>query len=148
MLRHADILLVEDSPADIDLARSALESIRFTGSLHVATHGEEAMAFLRHEGEHREAPRPDLVLLDLNVPRLDGRGVLQGIRSDPALETIPVIVMSSSDTPHDVGELYALHSNCYVCKPVDLDDFFRLIESIVSFWFDTARLPSSWSRDT
>ena len=139
--RHGEILLVEDSPADVDLARSALESIRFSGSLHVATHGEAAMSFLRREGEYRAAPRPDLVLLDLNVPRLDGRGVLRAIRGDPALAPLPVIVMSSSDTVHDVGQMYALHANCYVCKPVDLDDFFRLVESIVSFWFGTAQLP-------
>lgn len=139
---NPDILLVEDSPADVELARCALDSVDFAGSLHVATNGEEAMAFLRREGEHREAPRPDLVLLDINVPRVDGRSVLGGIRSDPELETIPVIVMSSSDTLEDVHQMYALHANAYVCKPVDLDDFFTRMAAIVGFWFETATLPS------
>jgi len=139
--QRVDILLVEDSPADVDLARAALKAAGFSGSLHVATNGDEAMAFVHREGEHRDAPRPDLVLLDINVPRLDGRGVLRAIRADSDLETIPVIAMSSSDTLKDVSELYALHANAYVCKPVDLNDFFQAIESIVNFWFGHAKLP-------
>lgn len=137
-----DLLLVEDSPADVELTRSALEDMSFDGTLHVTKDGEDALAFLRREGPHRRAPRPALVLLDLNLPRLDGAGVLREIRRDPELAHLPVVVMSSSDTPQDVNRGYLLGSNSYVCKPVDLDEYFETVKAIVDFWLRAAKLPS------
>ncbi len=139
--RNAHILLVEDNRADVELMRAALEDAGFSGELHVVSNGEEALAFLRREREHRAAPRPSVVLLDLNLPRLGGLGVLAELRKDDDLATIAVIVMSSSDAPRDVLESYANHANCYLCKPADLDEFFEVIGATVKFWFEVAKIP-------
>jgi CheY-like chemotaxis protein len=139
--QHADILVVEDNPSDVDLMRAALDAAGCSAKLHVATDGEDALAFLRREGEHRTAPHPALVLLDLNLPRLDGRAVLRKKGEDSEIATIPVILMSSSDMPGDIRDAYALGANCYVCKSVDLDEFFETVASIMSFWLGTATLP-------
>lgn len=139
--RATDWLLVEDSPADAELMRTVLQATEFEGTLHVASDGEDALDFLRGHGPRAGAPRPSLVLLDLNLPLLDGPGVLAEIRGDEQLAAIPVVVMSSSDARGDVERGYALGSNAYICKPVDLDDYYRMVHAIVEFWFANAKLP-------
>ena len=136
-----DILLVEDNPADVELTREALADSKLLSRLHVVRDGVEALAFLHREGDHRAAPRPDLVLLDLNLPRKDGRAVLTEIKGDPILRSIPVVVLTSSRAEQDVAKAYELNANCYVTKPVDLEQFLTIIRSIEQFWFTVARLP-------
>jgi CheY-like chemotaxis protein len=136
------ILLVEDNPGDIDLTRLALRDAKVHVRLHVATDGVEAIDFLRRRGTHAGAPRPDLVLLDLNLPRKDGREVLAEIKGDPELRTIPVVVLSSSEAERDILRSYELHANCYVTKPVDLDRLIEIVNSIEEFWMTIVRLPS------
>ena len=138
-----DILLVEDSPSDQLLAREALADAAVPNRLHIVSDGIEAMAFLRRQGRHHAAPRPDLILLDLNLPRKDGREVLSEIKSNEELQRIPVVVLTTSESEQDVKRAYALHANCYVSKPVDFEAFKRVIRSIEEFWFRTVRLPSS-----
>jgi chemotaxis family two-component system response regulator Rcp1 len=143
-----DILLVEDSPSDQLLAREALAEAAVANRLHIVSDGIEAMAFLRRQGCHHAAPRPDLILLDLNLPRKDGREVLAEIKSSEELRRIPVVVLTTSESEQDVRHAYALHANCYVSKPVDFEAFKRVIRSIEEFWFRTVRLPnatSSWT---
>lgn len=135
------ILLVEDNPGDISLTREAFEATRLANTLHVVRDGVEAMEFLRREGEHREAPRPDLILLDLNLPRKDGREVLAEIKEDSALKTIPVIVLTTSDTQQDVLGAYDLHANCYQIKPVDVEEFFAMVQTIENYWLQMTQLP-------
>ena len=137
----ADILLVEDNPSDVYLTEEALRSVGVTSRLHVAADGIEAMAFLRREGMHAEAPRPDLVLLDLNLPRKDGRRVLTEIKEDDMLRRIPIIVLTTSNAPSDVVKCYDLHANCYIVKPVDFDEFETVIRAIEEFWFGYVTLP-------
>ena len=141
--RSINLLMVEDNPGDVDLTREALaEAEAFeVANLHVAVDGEEAMRFVRRTGEYTSAPRPDLILLDLNLPRKDGREVLEEIKTDPDLKTIPVVVLSSSDAESDVLHSYRLHANCYVRKPVDLDHFLDAVRLIERFWLTLARLP-------
>lgn len=139
--RRAVILLVEDNPADADLAREALVDSALGSDLNVVSDGVEALAFLRREGPYREAPAPDLILLDLNMPRLDGRGVLVEVKQDPAFRDIPVVVLSSSGAPDDVATAYGLRANCYVIKPVGLTRFVATIRSIERFWVAVAMLP-------
>ena len=137
-----EILLVEDNPADVDLI---LESFAETGngtSLHPVRDGEDAMRFLRQEGEYGEAGRPDLVLLDLNLPRMDGREVLEAIKSDPELKVLPVIVLTSSQAQKDINTSYELHANCYITKPLGLSQFYRIAEAVEGFWQHVAVLPS------
>ena len=136
-----DILLVEDNPSDVYLTEEALRSIGLTSRLHVAYDGIQAMAFLRREGMHAEAPRPDLVLLDLNLPRKDGRRVLEEVKEDPELRRIPVIVLTTSNAPSDIVKCYDLHANCYIVKPVDFDRFETVIRAIEDFWFRFVTLP-------
>ena len=124
-----DVLLVEDNPGDVRLTREALKEGKVINNLSVVSDGEEAVAFLRREGKFADAPRPDIVLLDLNLPRKDGREVLAEIKSDPLLKHIPV-------------RTYRLHANCYITKPVDLDQFIRVVKSINEFWFSVVKLPS------
>ncbi len=131
----ADILLVEDNPSDVYLTEEALRSVGVTSRLHTVTDGVEALAFLRRVGVHAEAPRPDLVLLDLNLPRLDGRRVLAEIKGDEALRRIPIVVLTTSNAPSDVVKCYDLHANCYIVKPVDFDQFETVIRAIEDFWF-------------
>jgi len=138
---QVDILLVEDSPSDQLLAREALAEAKVANRLHVVSDGIEAMSFLLRQGRHLTAPRPDLILLDLNLPRKDGREVLSEIKSSEELRRIPVVVLTTSESDQDVRRAYALHANCYVSKPVDFEAFKRVIHSIEEFWFRTVRLP-------
>ena len=137
----ATILLVEDNPTDVRLTREAFKSAAVRSALHVVTDGAQAIAFLRREGEWQGAPRPDLVLLDLNLPRKDGRAVLGEIKQDPALRHIPVVILTSSQAEQDIVRAYDLHANCYVTKPVDLDQFITIVRSIEQFWFTVVKLP-------
>jgi two-component system response regulator len=137
------ILLVEDSPADIRLTEEALLDSPIVDTLHVARDGEEAMDFLRQRGAHTDAPRPDLVLLDLNLPRKDGREVLEELKGDPELRRIPIVVLTTSATEADILRSYDLHVNSYVTKPVDLDEFANVVHSIQGFWGGVVQLPPS-----
>lgn len=136
-----DILLVEDGPGDIRLTQEALKEGKVTNRLHVATDGETAMSFLLRKGPHANAPRPDLILLDLNLPKKDGREVLAEIKSIPSLRRIPVVVLTTSNAEQDVLRAYELNCNCYITKPVDLDQFLAVIESIQDFWLTVVTLP-------
>lgn len=135
------VLLAEDNPGDVDLTREGLAENKVNVELHVATDGVQAMRFLRREGEFADAPRPDLVLLDLNMPRKDGREVLEEIRGDPDLTDLPVVILTSSEAERDVVVSYRLHANCYVVKPVDFMTFSVIIRAIESFWFGIVKLP-------
>jgi CheY-like chemotaxis protein len=136
------LLLVEDNPGDVELTREALHEVPVPCRLSVARDGAEALRFLRREGAHAGAPRPDLVLLDLNLPRLDGRAVLAAVKQDPALRAIPVVVLTTSRAPADVREAYALHANAYVVKPADLDAHFAAVRALVEFWGAVAARPA------
>ncbi|HEU0298396.1 MAG TPA: response regulator [Longimicrobium sp.] len=136
-----EVLLVEDNPGDVRLTREALKEGKVHNNLSVVQDGVEALAFLRREGPHAAAPRPDVVLLDLNLPRKDGREVLAEIKADPALRTIPVVILTSSEAERDIVRAYALHANCYITKPVDLDQFITVVKSIEDFWFTIVKLP-------
>jgi CheY-like chemotaxis protein len=135
---------VEDNPGDVDLVSDAVRE--YPCDLSVATDGVEAMEFLRKEGRHGGAVEPDLVLLDLNLPRLSGREVLAHVKADPALKHIPVVILSSSQARHDLLETYRLHANCFVTKPVDLDEFLASVGAIARFWLEVAKLPGVSSR--
>jgi two-component system response regulator len=137
--RSAEILLVEDNPADIDLTRESLDEARVLCNLHVTRDGVEAMKFLQKEGEYADAPTPDLVLLDLNLPKKDGRDVLEECKSDEVLRRIPIVVLTSSQAEIDIQKAYDLHANSYVVKPVDLDQFVDIMESIGGFWLRVVR---------
>jgi len=138
-----EILLVEDSPDDADLTIDALREGKIRNHISLVEDGVEAMLFLRRQGKYAEARRPDLILLDLNLPRKNGREVLAEIKHDPDLRRIPVVVMTSSDDEKDILAAYNLYVNCYVTKPVDLDQFIRVVKSIESFWFSVVRLPAA-----
>jgi two-component system, chemotaxis family, response regulator Rcp1 len=140
-LRFMQILLVEDNPADAELVEEAFRDCPFPYQLHFAEDGVVALQFLRRQGRFAAAPRPDMILLDLNLPKKDGREVLQELKADPILQTIPVIVLTTSDDDADVHRAYGLHANCYLTKPVDLDDFLRKVRSIENFWLTMVRLP-------
>lgn len=133
------ILLVEDSPGDVVLTAEALRDARVANELHVARDGEEAMRFLRGEGEHAGAPRPDLVLLDLNLPRMDGKEVLAAMRADPALAGIPVVVLTTSTRDADILDAYDLRANAYVSKPVDFTRFLDVVRTLEGFWVEVVR---------
>jgi chemotaxis family two-component system response regulator Rcp1 len=135
------VLLVEDSPGDVRLTREAFRDINAAVQLHVVSDGVEAMAFLRHEGAYVNAPRPDLTLLDLNLPRMDGREVLACIKADDTLKTIPTVVLTTSDAEADVAKSYRLQANCYLTKPPKYDDFAALLKSVNDFWLTRAMLP-------
>ena len=141
LMRPAEILLVEDNPADVRLTREALLEGKVRNNLSVAADGVEALAFLRREGSYAGAVVPDLILLDLNLPRKDGREVLEEIKADPSLRHIPVVVLTSSQAEQDILRAYDLHANCYVTKPVDLDQFIHVVQSIEDFWFTIVKLP-------
>src|SRR6202171_798515 len=136
-----EVLLVEDSPGDVRLTREAFKDAKVHINLHVAPDGIEAMAFLRHEGAHANAPRPDLILLDLNLPKKDGREVLAEIKESPALKSIPVVILTTSASEADILRSYRLHANCYIAKPVDLDGFLKVVKSIDGFWLSVVKLP-------
>jgi CheY-like chemotaxis protein len=138
-----EILLVEDSPDDACLTVDALQEGRVRNNVTVLEDGVEAMAFLRRQGKYAAAPRPDLILLDLKLPRKDGREVLSEVKQDPSLRRIPVVIMTSSDDEKDILAAYNLHVNCYVTKPVDLDQFIGVVKSIEHFWFSIVKLPAA-----
>jgi CheY-like chemotaxis protein len=136
-----EVLLVEDSPGDVRLTQEAFRDANTSIHLHVASDGVEAMQFLRREGVHAHAPRPDLILLDLNLPRMDGREVLMAIKQDPDLATIPVVILTTSIAEADIAKSYELQANCYLSKPVQLEAFDSLVRSINDFWLTKAKLP-------
>jgi chemotaxis family two-component system response regulator Rcp1 len=138
-----EILLVEDNPADARLTREVFEGGRLSTHLNIVADGEQALAFLRREGIYEAAPRPKLVLLDLNLPRKDGREVLEELKSDRVLCRIPVIVLTTSAAESDILRSYELQANCFITKPLDLDEYFSVVRAIEDFWLSTARLPSS-----
>lgn len=137
-----DILLVEDSNADARLAQEALRSSKIRNVLHRVADGEEAMAFLHREGRYADAPRPGLILLDLNLPKKDGREVLAEIKGDENLKRIPVVILTISSDEEDVLKTYNLHANCYITKPIDLSQFVKMVKSIEDFWLTIVKLPN------
>jgi CheY-like chemotaxis protein len=142
-----EVLLVEDNPGDVRLTQEAFREANSRIHLHVASDGVEAMAFLRRERAHVHAPRPDLILLDLNLPRMDGREVLAQVKADSKLKTIPTIILTTSEAEADIVKSYQLAANCYLSKPVQLDAFENLVKSINDFWLTTAKLPHQSARD-
>jgi chemotaxis family two-component system response regulator Rcp1 len=136
-----EVLLVEDSPGDVRLTQEAFREANPAIHLHVTTDGVEAMAFLNRQGIHAQAPRPDLILLDLNLPKMDGREVLAHIKDDPVLKTIPTVILTTSDAEADIVKSYQLQANCYLSKPVQLDAFESLVGSINDFWLTKVKLP-------
>lgn len=136
-----EVLLVEDDPGDVLMTREAFQDYKVRNQLHVVNDGVEAMAFLRREGRYADRPRPDLVLLDLNLPRMDGRQVLEAIKTDPALASIPVVVLTTSENDDDVTQSYSLHANAYVTKPVDFTRFIEVVRHIDNFFVSVVRLP-------
>jgi len=139
--RPIEILLVEDNPGDVRLTREALTANKIRNTLHVVADGVQALAFLRKQGKHANAPRPNLILLDLNLPKKDGREVLAEIKGDPDLRRIPVVVLTTSGAEEDILKAYDLNANCYVTKPVNLDSFIQVVKSIESFWVMVVELP-------
>ena len=135
------VLQVEDSPGDVRLTQEAFHDANMSIKLHVASDGVEAMAFLRKEGAHVDAPRPDLILLDLNLPKMDGREVLAHIKRDESLKTIPIVILTTSEAEADIVKSYQLQANCYLSKPVQLDAFQSLVKSINDFWLTKVKLP-------
>jgi len=139
--RPIQILLVEDNPGDVRLTIEALKEGKVSNTLSVARDGVEALSFLRREGPHGKAVRPDLILLDLNLPKKDGREVLAEIKDDSSLRRIPVVVLTTSKAEEDILRTYDLHANCYITKPVDLEQFISVVRSIDDFWLSVVRLP-------
>jgi CheY-like chemotaxis protein len=137
-----EILLVEDSEGDVGLIEEVFEEAKIRNNLHVAGDGEEALRFLKKEGQFSDAPRPDIILLDLNLPKKDGREVLEDIKVDDDLKKIPVVVLTTSKAEEDILRSYNLHANAYITKPVDFDQFIRVIKSIEDFWLEVVKLPS------
>lgn len=139
--RPIEVLLIEDSPGDVRLTREAFKDAKVHVNLHVASDGVEAMAFLRCEDKYADAPRPDLILLDLNLPKKDGREVLEEIKESPSLKIIPVVVLTTSASEEDILRSYQYHANCYITKPVALDGFLKVVNSIDNFWLSIVKLP-------
>jgi chemotaxis family two-component system response regulator Rcp1 len=139
--RPIEVLLVEDSPGDVRLTREALKEGKIRNNLSHVPDGVEAMAFLRHEGPYADVPKPDIVLLDLNMPRKDGREVLAEMKADARLKRIPVVVLTTSEAEQDILKTYDLHANCYITKPVDLDQFISIVRSVENFWLQLVKLP-------
>ena len=142
-VKPIEILLVEDSPGDVRLCVEALKEARVLNSMTVAADGVEAMALLRREGRYAASVRPDLILLDLNLPRKDGREVLAEIKADASLKRIPIVVLTTSQAEEDVVSAYDLHANCYITKPVDFRQFIKVVQSIEDFWLTVVKLPRS-----
>jgi len=143
MGRAAEVLLVEDSPGDVRLTREALKEGKVRNNLSVVNDGVEAMEFLRRQGKYADAPRPDIVLLDLNMPRKDGREVLAEMKGDDDLKRIPVVILTTSEAEQDILKTYELHANCYLTKPVDLEQFISIVKSVEDFWLTIVQLPRS-----
>jgi two-component system, chemotaxis family, response regulator Rcp1 len=137
-----DILLVEDNEGDARLAREAMRDSKIRNALHHVVDGEEAMAFLKKQGKHSAAPRPDLILLDLNLPKKDGRQVLAEIKDDEDLKRIPVVILTVSSAEEDILKAYNLHANCYITKPIDLGQFMKVVRSVEDFWLTIVKLPN------
>jgi len=146
LVKPIEILLVEDSPGDADLTREALEGGKLHNTLHVVADGEAAMDFLRKRGQHARAPRPDLILLDLNLPKKDGREVLAEIKADEDLKRIPVVILTTSKAEEDILRTYNLHANCYITKPIDLSQFIKVVRSVEEFWLSIVQLPPNGQR--
>ncbi|MDB5052830.1 MAG: Two-component system response regulator [Bacilli bacterium] len=139
--KSIEVLLVEDNPGDVRLTKEALKEGKVQINISIVTNGLEAMAFLRKEGEYKNAPKPDLILLDLNLPIKDGREVLEEIKNDDDLKYIPVVVLTTSEAEQDIFRTYELHVNCYITKPVDYEQFITVVRSIEEFWFTIVKLP-------
>ena len=140
-LAPIEVLLVEDSVGDVRLTREAFKDAKMHINLHVAVDGDDAMAFLKRERQYADAPRPDLILLDLNLPKKDGREVLKEIKENPTLAIIPVVILTTSASEADISRTYQLHANCYITKPVELEGFLKVVKSIDSFWLSVVKLP-------
>lgn len=138
-----ELLLVEDNPGDVRLTQEALKDSKLIVRMHHAEDGVEAMQFLRREGRYADSPRPDIILLDLNLPRKDGREVLAEIKATPELKNIPIVVLTTSDDERDILTTYSLHANCYITKPVDFDRFITIVKNIEDFWFSIVKLPGN-----
>ncbi len=141
-IKQIEILLIEDNEGDIGLVEEVFQEAKIMNNLYVAEDGEEAMLFLHKEGKFSDVPRPDIILLDLNLPRKDGREVLKEIKEDNSLKRIPVVVLTTSKAEEDILKSYDLHANSYITKPVDFDQFIKVIKSIEDFWLDVVKLPS------
>ena len=141
--RPVEILLVEDNPGDVRLTQEALKEGKVRNNLSVAGDGVEAMAFLHREGAYATAPRPDIVLLDLNLPKKDGRQVLAEVKADPDLRRIPVVVLTTSKAEEDILKTYDLHANCFITKPVEFEQFIKVVQSIEGFWLTIVQLPGT-----
>jgi len=140
---HAiEILLVEDNPGDVELTREALETAKVSNRLHVVEDGADAVDFLFRRGKFSDAPEPDIILLDLNLPTKDGRQVLSEIKTDPNLAQIPIVVLTTSQADEDILRAYQLHANCYITKPIDFNQFLRIVAAIEEFWLSVVKLPS------
>lgn len=140
-----EVLLVEDSPSDARLTQEAFRDGKIRNNLTIVTDGAAALSYLRRETPYESAPRPDLVLLDLNLPKMDGREVLRRIKTDPALQSIPVVVLTTSEAEEDVAKAYEYHANCYIRKPVDLDSFLHIVSVVENFWLTVVKLPQGGS---
>lgn len=140
-IHPVEILLVEDNPADVRLTKEALKEEKVCNNLSVVTDGVEAMAFLHRQGKYKKAVRPDLILLDLNLPKKDGREVLKEIKSEDSLKAIPVVILTVSKSEEDILKTYNLHANCFITKPVDLTQFMKVAKSIQEFWLTIVKLP-------
>ena len=143
VLKSAVVLLVEDDPADVELTQYTIAKSKVWIDLHTVGDGVEALAFLRREGKYTDAPRPDLILLDLNMPRMDGRAFLSELRADSHIKAIPVVVLTTSQTDEDIFKSYQLGANCYITKPVGLAEFAKVVGAIEEFWFTIVRLPKA-----
>jgi two-component system response regulator len=145
MMSHSvspiEILLVEDNPGDARLTREAFKDSKLNNKLYVVEDGVDALSFLRNERQFADAPRPDIILLDLNLPRMSGRELLEIIKADDVLKTIPVVVLTTSDDERDIFMSYSLHANCYITKPVDMNQFVTIVKNIKDFWFTIVKLP-------
>ncbi len=139
--RPIEILLIEDNPGDVDLTKEALQDAKVRNRLHVVDDGAKAVDFLYKKGEYADVPRPDIILLDLNLPKKDGRQVLEEIKADPQLAEIPVVILTTSQAEEDIIRSYQLHANCYITKPVDFKQFMHVVKSIEEFWLTVVKLP-------
>jgi CheY-like chemotaxis protein len=145
-IKTIDILLVEDNQGDVRLTREALKEGKVLNNLHVVGDGIEALAFLRHEGRYARTPHPDIILLDLNLPRMDGRELLAKIKADPKLRRIPVVILTTSRAEEDILKSYDLHANCFITKPVGFEQFINVVKSVEDFWFTIVKLPPDGSQ--
>ena len=142
-VKPVEILLVEDNPGDVQLTKEALEDCKLINNLHVAMDGEQAINFLQKEQPYQHVPKPDLILLDLNLPKIDGTEVLAHIKCEDQLKRIPVVVLTTSKAQEDILKVYALHANCYITKPMNVDSFFKVVKAIESFWMGIVVLPKN-----